>query len=143
MRVGTTRSLARDAYYDRAPLTQAFRYLSFGIAPHAIVDRWSYTVPANRRAIVATMQATLCRDLAPGAAGLAQSFIWLDDVAQANTSILEQNWISAGLTAGLGGIFVSGPAMQATEVLAGRTVDTSTGGTFGYLLTAVLTEFDA
>src|SRR6266478_4432571 len=61
MRIGN--SLAgRPPFYDRNPLNVGKTFSGVGLAPHGSTQRWVYTVPANRKAFIASAISQVLRN---------------------------------------------------------------------------------
>jgi hypothetical protein len=103
---------------------------SAAIAPHTYTSRWSYTVPAGRIAIVASMMQEMMRDSAPSTAARATMRIYNTAV----TYFLRCDEITA--TVGVPQLRNQGWSivLLAGDVLTADSQDLSTGGT--YLMTS-------
>jgi hypothetical protein len=125
----------------RNPLVVSLAFVAFDVAPHAFTQRWSYTVPAGRMALLAFFECGVWRAGAPTTAGRARAQVLIvrgvaNVVAIAQiTPVSTQNMDS----------FSSAPLMVLTDgwTVYGYTEDTSTGGTVNYAVSALIQEFDA
>lgn len=126
-----------------APIKITKSYLAAGVAPHGTTQRWSYTVPAGRRAIVELMSAETIRDGASGAPARAANFFTYTPSGVAATFPLEAG-IDAGALGEKHSVMWGGKlVMHAADVMAGSTADASTGGTLFFNSAFVASEFDA
>lgn len=136
-------SIVRPAWYDRNPLSVFKSFNLAAVAPHVNTVRWTYTVPAGRKAMIESVMIETFRDAVAGAAGLFIGFIRYAVggaggdayvVARSNANTLGAE---SRINESQGGIMFAG------DVLTGETVDGSTGGTVLYMVNAKITEFDA
>ena len=114
-------------------------YNGQGIAPHAWTNRWSYTVPANRLAILSGGQVSLYRATAAGTAALTQAEIW-DDTAKKEIYIATIRTNTVGDHRDLP---ITGEAVfLAGEAFISDTTDASTTGTIDYIIATTILVFD-
>ncbi len=128
---------------ERNPVMITAQYAADNIAPHGLTQRWIYTVPAAKKAIVESLYTMLGRSVvgAPGAMAFARIQLTPSGVASAiisesriYTNVVGDKWI-VSLACNL--------LMCAGDVMSGITIDQSTGGTFSYIITMKATQFDA
>lgn len=133
---------SRPMPWDRNP-TVINLSSTASVAPAGATLRWSYQVPAGRKAILNHVYCGIIRDNAPTTAGLAQAFVRITPSGGGTRTILR----AAILTSTVGErdheVADTEVLMSAGDLIEGLTWDTSTGGTTNYLLAALLTEFDA
>jgi hypothetical protein len=118
-------------------------YSAANIAPHAITDRFTYTVPANRIAMVRSGWIQIMRDAAPGVVDRAVAVIFKKSVGGVTVCILfDIEEITAVVGIPRTGSIGESMILVAGEQLIGRTYDLSTGGTYTYRVSADVAEFD-
>ncbi len=133
----TSYAVARPAFYDRAAAasTQAINIIA---APHAQTYRFSYTVPANRKAYVENIRVYVQRQTVAGTSGTLVSAIAVGTVELKYLAV--ENNIP-------GTQFNDMSTAQVTlypgDVMTGYTIDTSVGGTVNFVIQSKSTEFDA
>lgn len=128
-------------YYGRNATYLNGGYGAFAVAPHADTQRFLYTVPANRRAVITSASIHIIRITAAAPLGYAVMYIPANihsvtvyvAVAEINSNGVGDKgqdeigglvWLTAGDTAEI------------------RTSDSSTGGTISYRGSFTLVEFD-
>lgn len=134
---------SRPAWYDRGPTVKSAGYSQGGIAPHAATDRWTYTVPANRKTAAQCIQAAVTREGVAGAPGLQLTRI---RYTQAGGSLIELIYapVLANTTGAQSNLINSGTlVMLAGDLIVGNTYDNSTGGTGNYSCSIQALEYDA
>jgi hypothetical protein len=142
MRV-TQAPTSRASYYDRNPLEIQQTFAFTGFAPHAITTRWTYTVPAARKALVDAVSGSLAVDAVATTRVIVQLYIDLDP-AGTNTSIVamqEENQNTVGIIARA--FLAPQMLLTAGRIISMQTADNSTGGTIRYQGAMHATEFDA
>ena len=142
MRTSPTPLVARPAWYDRNPASKVF-YSSFSASPHSLTERFSYTCPSGKKALVEVLSARVERVTAATEADTAVAvfkftpsgatgyYILRSSIRTNNAGDKEDKAIGTTL------VMCPGDKIQAF------TFDLSTGGTCSYLLTMKITEFDA
>lgn len=132
----------RQQWYDRNPVMVASGY-SAAVAPHAAVDRWTYTVPAGKKANVEFSFASVTKATLSTTTAVyrAQTRYIPSGGASVGIIIAEQYLDAIGSQAmiGLGGAFIMG----AGDFIAGRTVDSNGDGTVLMQVSFKATEYDA
>lgn len=142
MKLTTGQSSGRAQYYDRNPTNVIKSLRTAALAPHTTTQRWSYTVPAARKAYIGGAQSSVDRVTAAAPAALSFNTIqvtpnggsltdWLD-------ALIEGNNVDSRAD-----IASSGGFMGAGDVIQSEDFDNSTGGTIQYFGSAMITEFDA
>jgi len=133
----------RAMYYDRNPTVIFKWWASNDVAPHALTDRWSYTVPTGKKAFLESVllqvlrTATATTPLRPRSGisyqpyGQAMEFMFLAYL-RANT-LYDRDKVVVGWAG----------VMAVGDLIIGRTWDDSTGGTNDYLNYAKIMQFDA
>jgi len=128
----------RAEWFDRNPALQISGWGSDSVSPHGLTQRFSYTVPSGKKALITLMNVSIMRVLAGTTADIAQINIQL----QAQVIILleiKSNTIGDGRYVGVGTLSL----LNAGQTLTGYTFDSSTGGTIAYWMELSLTTFDA
>lgn len=142
MRKGMAQGLARPTYYDRNAIPQARSYSQGAIAPHAQTQRWTYTVPAGKKAFIEEIFGQVRRETAAAPVGridiqviyvpvtgssmfIALPIIYTNVVGDQQTEFPPQL-----------GLMVAG------DLIHGDTEDTSTGGTAAFVAAIKFVEFD-
>jgi hypothetical protein len=135
-------STIRSQWYDRNVVTRGMSYAAAAVAPHADTARWSYTVPASKKFQLNTSTISAQRDTA-GTTGVALAYINLTTASAVTTKQLVVQHFNGGT-----GTYETKPLGQSmmlmpTELIEGRTVDASVGGSMSYTIDATGSEFDA
>ncbi|SRR6266542_2012916 len=129
-------------WFDRNGITKAFNYYQVIITPHAATERWSYTVPAGKKAIVEFQNIHLIRWAVAGPAALANCWTRCTLVATG----IANHLFAAILTNGVGDkdSYQSNSqfVLNAGDVISFSTGDGSTGGSMNYFGVCKVTEFD-
>jgi len=138
VRLGTPSAVARPEWYDRNPVKIRRNSVGAGISPHSDTERWTYTVPAGKKAIVESLQTTMIRKTAATTAGRPYAHIIVAGIAFLKAVII-------GNAIGDRSDPTVGPAMVlvAGETITANTADDSTGGTVDFFVAMTATEFDA
>ena len=136
-------SFARTNWYDRNPLTvvKTFGTPLGGIAPHAVTERWVYTVPTGRKAYVESASVISMRDAAAAPAGAVTDYIVYNTAPSTQLALIQylNNTVGHSMSMGIG----QSVTMLEGDTLKGYTTDASTGGTCTHFINAKLTEFAA
>ena len=136
-------AVARPAAFDRNPVQTVKSYASFSLAPAALTSRWSYTVPAGKRAVMTSGNIFVQRNTVATSVGQNQYEIYVAPVGVGATAFMQfydsDNTLNRSLTL----VISQGPLLNATDVVAAQTRDTSTGGSNNVSISATFTEFDA
>ena len=131
---------ARPEVVDRNPLAVR-QFYGANLAPHAETQRWTYTVPANRRALVALLWGQIVRESAATTVG--DGFLRIKttiSAVQVSGPVLvhRNNTAGAEVHFAFGHSVYLGPG----DLIELTTQDTSTGGVLRYSGGAYLIEFD-
>ena len=128
----------RLEWYDRNPVGKEFLYQAPTVAPHALVQRFLYTVPTGKKFFLESGLALAIRDAAAGPADLVTAYLFARDY-RCLAAVLLTNAVGdrAQMNQGRSVIMVDGDRLQ------GMTGDVSTGGTINYMVSAHGIEFDA
>lgn len=135
--------IGRPAWYDRNPTIQEGKYVAASVAPHAQEPRWTYTVPAGKKAFVELAFLRIYRRTAATTVGIWAADIYYQPSGGSSTSHMRisslDNTVGSEKTLTIGQNMI----MLAGDALRGYTEDASTGGTCDYAVIAKITEFDA
>lgn len=133
----------RQSWHDRAPSQKIQKYIANALAPHSATERWSYTVPAGKKAYVEWMQiavttvvvATSGRDVVDNITLTPDggSAIDVAYLAYFKNGVGDNQQIAVG----------SSMILLPGDEFASISRDSSTGGTITHVLIAKITEFDA
>ena len=135
MRVANVFS-GRPQAYDRNPLAISVDADLGLIGPHAITQRWSYTVPAARKFQATSVFGRCQRATAATTPGRALTTVL--DAGTLFTAAIYTNVAGDKDSAALG----TGPFYAAGLLVRGYTSDASTGGTMDYTNSLRGVEFD-
>lgn len=137
-------SSSRPKWYDRNPKTRIIFEHTGAIAPHAETIRDSYVVPTDRMAIVQNLQLTVIRVSAGAPVGNA--YITTKYIEK-NVTTWDNWYVTCGPANNAGDrgelILSECAVLQATDNLDFYTGDDGTAGTVDYLISGMITEFDA
>jgi hypothetical protein len=135
--------IGRPAWYDRNPVTTFKSYYEGNVAPHGLTERWTYTVPSGKKALVELIAIWMNRTAAPTTLGRAEARLLFFPSGGSETplvySVLYDSNVGAEKNVNIGqsSIMLQGDKIRAT------TYDGSIGGNVSYLVLAKITEFDA
>jgi len=135
--------VTRPDWFDRNPTAQSGGYVASSVAPHALTQRWTYTVATGKKAILQTAICIVQRDSVASVLGAQSSYMrYIPSGGSAvrplyayNTS----NTLSAAQSNNIGATM----ALLAGDQIDGSTLDDSTGGTGFYLTSFQGIQFDA
>lgn len=129
---------SRPEPWDRNPTNASLFYRAVGLAVGGPTQRWTYTVPVRRKALIASMCVRSRRATVSTGAGTIFDYIDINGVITTAADILS-NVVGATDERNL-----SGPLyLPAGTVIRGFTGDTSIDGTHDAYVGAIITEFDA
>lgn len=129
---------SRPEPWDRNPSNQSQFYRATGLAVGGPTQRWAYTVPTGRKALVASICIRSRRRTV--SSGPATIF----DYAEINGAITVATDIVSNVVEAADERNQSGPLyLTAGTVIKGFTGDTSVDGTHDAYIGAIITEFDA
>jgi len=113
-------------------------YSGDSVAPHSVTDRWSYTCPAGRIAMVMLVFLEMMRQTAPTTAGQAA----LEMILSGTVRIcdIRETTSTVGVVKYFG--YGQGAILIAGQTILARTQDGSTGGGYMYTLSANVMEFN-
>lgn len=132
---------SRAAYYDRNASTIVNTASNFAVAPHALTQRWSYTVPAGRKAYFESSSSLVhvVTVSAPNGQRSAKLRINTGTLASLMRNDLYNNTVDASSTQNSGQLGLA----LAGHILDFADSDLGTGGTVDFVGEAKFTEFDA
>jgi hypothetical protein len=127
----------RTEWYDRAPSIILNQYAAT-IAPHVATTRWTYTVPAGRKALVESAFASMITDTVGAPAGNRNVAVAV------TTTPLIQVYYSAMFPNALSSSNLAGAIILLAGITLGAsTSDASTGGFNSFFVSMKATEYDA
>jgi hypothetical protein len=135
-------------WYDRNPLNIVKVYANT-VGPHASTQRWSYTVPTGRKAMMEELFDEVFRASTASANGGPTCDIYYTPSGGSQSYLCESiiSNVTAGAGPGTGAydktIMGQGIILYAGDNVACYTLDAGSGGTVSYICSAKLTEFDA
>lgn len=141
MRVGHLQPTRPD-WYDRTPVGSQKQEDTTFAGPNAGTTPWSYTVPANKKAWLASAMASMRVATAPTLAGVGYAYV------AALIGGFVYPFARCDLFSSVPGerdamVNAPGVMIPAGANVFGFYTNTSTGGTFDVQLVALITEFDA
>jgi hypothetical protein len=113
-------------------------YTQDGKGPHGFSNRTTYTVPANRIAIVSASSGSILRTTLSAVPGIAEVSLWDDDLHPILRVMKMNGTVGDGGDQAVGW----GDTLKAGDVVKSYTRDLSTGGDYSYSIGVVFTEFD-
>lgn len=129
---------ARPDYWDRKPAYKTRLLIAPGVPPHGVTQRWGYTVPAGRVAIVHTLRLRIRRQTAGAPGTNPQS--WIQDVIGNLFAYVD---LTSNVAQAIEDLQLSPQiALAPGDGFFCFTTDPSTGGTCDYSLFLQATEFD-
>lgn len=143
MRFFNTQQVARPAPIDRNPINRTLSGSASSAAPHATTIRFSYTVPANRKATCQAARAAVQRNTAATTPGAVQSAIRYQPNAGALFAYLNANVVTNGVNDVSDQSLPSMGDMLAGDYIDGEDADGSTGGTTSPSQAIKIFEYDA
>jgi hypothetical protein len=142
MRVGPQPIIARPAWHDRNPTSKTY-YFCADASPHSITERFSYTVPSGKKAMVEVLSCRVeRRTAATSPSSVLAAFHFTPSGGTGNyilRAIIYTNNVGDKEHQALGTTLI----LCTGDTIKAYTYDGSTGGTCEHLLTMKITEFDA
>lgn len=142
MRVGHVQP-SRANWYDRTPVSRAQAYASGGTAPHGATTRWTYTCPSGKKAFLAAAHVQMIRITVAAPVGTSAVSVYYTPSGGSATTVCGGEMINNTVGGEFHESLAPQLAMLAGDVLLSQTSDISTGGTFDYVSTALVGEYDA
>jgi len=124
-------------WYQPNFTNQRNNYDGASVGPHGWTERWTYTVPANRIAIMTHGSVQVTRQVAAGTLGMVQAVISVGGTDQIAVEMFN-NTVGARSQMNEGWCCVA----KAGEIIRAVTIDGSTGGTCAYRLNMSAMIFD-
>jgi len=144
VRVGTPSAVARPDWYDRNPIPTNL-YWDAETGPHAATERWTYTVPSGKKALVEVLQCVVKRTVAATTPLTPYTRISYTPSGGTERSLLTaillsaENAVKDKMESGIGATLT----MFVGDRIRAMSADAGTGGTCFYLAAGKVTEFDA
>ena len=133
----------RLEWYDRNPIVNHEEYFSGPIAPHAITQRWTYTVPTGKKAFLEMAACLVHRRTAATTPGWVSAELEYQPYGVGAGYLLNSFFVTNNIgdkereALGHAGVMLAGDALR------GKTSDLSEGGSCDYLIISKIMEFDA
>lgn len=135
--------ISRPAWHDRNPAHIQLQWFNNNQAPHTATQRWTYTVPAGKKAFVEAALVYIRRSAAATTAARVQLTIGVTPSGGLDRVLL----LAQILTNNIGDYDRADLGQSITllpgDLIDADSVDDSTGGTINYNTVAKITEFDA
>jgi len=125
-------------WYDRNPADRTINYSAVGVAPHAMTERASYTVPTGKKAFVGGAAMLLERGSVPTTMGSVYG-----NVIFGNNGTWWVTHADATLRSNVKETVTFSGVLLPASTLKIYTQDTSTGGAMDYRICCVAMEFNA
>jgi len=133
---------SRLEWYDRNPINRRQVYFAQSVGPHVLTQRWTYTVPAGKKAWLEAVVVRVERSTITANPGRVRAMIQFTGAGGVGQPLLEVDILTGNvgdrdeLALGFCGFLNTG------DTLEGYTADFSVGGFCDFLVTAKITEFD-
>lgn len=140
---GTTWNRDRGtARYGGIPtwVDKTVSYAAAAVGPHGNTNRWTYTVPAGKVAIVEQLLSILIRDTATATPANAVAFVNYTPNGLTAVQVVRATQNTLGVVGQMDKDRANVFSMQAGDVLAAQTLDGSTGGAYTYTIEATIRE---
>lgn len=135
--------LAREHYYDRNPSVVIYEYHISNITNHSFTVRWTYTVPANRKALHGIWFAESYRTVVAAAASINSSIECSNDAGSTYYKIAKCLHFNGSVPAFETNITLTASfTLVESDILRGFTSHNDTGVVHGHTTTSILTEYD-
>jgi len=135
--------LARPEWYDRNPITKIFNYNGANVAPHAITQRFTYTVPAGKKAIIEAALVYFYKRTVQTTLGLVGAYIDVNLGGAGAQVLLSQEMYTNNVGDKDHTELGTTMLLSAGDIIRGFTFDLGTGGGVTYILAVMVTEYDA
>ena len=139
----TSYAVARPAAFDRNPVQTVKSVTVYSDPPAGFTVRWTYTVPAGKRALITSGTINIQRYTVATVVGQLQYMLAISPLGSGRTGFMgfydNDNTVNRALRATIG----QGPLLNAADVVEALTADSCTGGTNNVWISATFTEFDA
>ncbi len=132
---------ARAEFYDRSATTEILRYGETAVAPHGLTLRGSYTVPADRKAILNGFSIFVVRRQAGVALGRTTGYFKFVPSGGGSGTVFSVTMFDAAVGANSHEALAPGFVMYPADELELYTADGSGAGSCDYDLVAMMTEF--
>lgn len=130
----------RTEWYDRAPTIKGAVYAATSVVPHGTTARWSYTVPASRKALIEAATAVMTR---LAAASAPAEVLALVQIPAAPSYVVVAQLYNNAASVSFNGQLAGAVILLAGNTLSALTADASPDGTMAYNLSFKGTEYDA
>jgi len=135
---GVTGIARLQPWYQPNFLTVNKQYYANAIGPHNLTQRWIYTVPAGRIALVMGSACAIERDAATATPGTVQAYILINGITRF------PYFIEVTGTTGVEKVALVGQSaiLNTGETIEAYTFDLSIGGSYTYSIGANIMEFN-
>lgn len=137
-----TTQIARPNYYDRNPATNITTVAVGGITPHGSTVRASYTVPADKKAYLDSLWASMIRDGVTGSPGSTVMLIGYVPIGGSVGYLMQLFMNNGTLWTQVSDVVPAFGYMGPGDHFNVSTTDASSGGTFQFNAGVKRTEFD-
>ena len=134
---------SRLALADRTAATRAQSYHGTAVSQHALTTRWTYTVPAGRKTMVASLLAQMHQDTAGTGTGESIAVIQLTPSVGSLAAILDAFTDQTAVSLPAPSTLSPALTLQPGDTLAGATASTFTTSTISASAAWSGTEGDA
>ena len=128
-------------WFDRNPLSLAFAYHET-VGPHPLTERWTYTVPVGRKALIGSSSCTIAPTVAPTTPGDTSVDIRIDPLASAEASVLLAHYNSSLLSIPSYNVGAGIILLNAGDIIRATTEDLAIDGTNHLFVGCAISEFD-
>jgi hypothetical protein len=133
----------RPNYFDRNPIDASLISLQPGLAPHGDANRVSYTVPSNRKALVAAIIHNVKRVTVAGTPGEYDAWVPLMTGGATVVSRMHLREIANTANTYFRDRAAINEVKKAGDTIEIHDQDASVTGTVDFMTSVLVTEFDA
>jgi len=130
-------------WYDRSPGNKTQIYFAGGVGPHGETQRWTYSVPAGKKAWLGPLFIEVMRATAATTVGAVVGDIRYTPQGGTTGRLLIARLFTNSVNDNDRKELPAFMLLQTGDTLTAYTADGSTGGTMNYTVQAMITEFNA
>jgi len=134
---------ARKEWYDRNPVRRKNRFFAMNVPPHSGIQRWTYTVPTNKKACIEFLTQLVMRYSVATTVGLVELYIMYQPFGESAATMLSNQLLTNNVGDKDEHDFGMAGLLQEGDLVYARSYDISTGGAVSYVSVLHVTEFDA
>jgi len=134
--------VVRSDWHDRTP-SPILLQVNGGFAPHADTVRFTYTVPANRKAFIESFISSLFVNVLQTTHQNTNSFVRADIAGAGFIMLAKHHLYSGAVYQGNDMTAKIGLLLNAGDIIEGQTGDNSAGGNVSHIFSVNGVEFDA